>query len=137
MNEREVFKNDSNEKLEKKLNNNIEFLTTLQKKEYVFEENRKETVIQKAREIIEILNQIGEKRKIEDLKSIKFPKKLKKKLIKKTGGCLACGQGEMASGSRHQNPIELHHIIPKMYGGDDDKKNALVVCKKCHLDMHN
>lgn len=28
--------------------------------------------------------------------------------------------------------LEIHHIIPVVFGGTDDKDNLLCVCKKCH-----
>jgi len=30
---------------------------------------------------------------------------------------------------------EIHHIIPKEFGGNDDLNNLAIICKKCHLKI--
>ena len=29
-----------------------------------------------------------------------------------------------------------HHIIPRKYGGTDDKENIIYLCTTCHADIH-
>jgi hypothetical protein len=66
-----------------------------------------------------------------------FSKTQKKALLKKTrGGCPCCSGGTMGTTSRHGDPIELHHIIPREHGGKDTKDNALPICKTCHVRIH-
>ena len=37
---------------------------------------------------------------------------------------------------RHDEPLEVHHIIPKSNGGSDHPANLKTLCKKCHLSKH-
>ena len=32
---------------------------------------------------------------------------------------------------------DKHHIIPRSLGGNDDSKNLIPLCKKCHLNVHS
>src|SRR6056297_2831535 len=67
-----------------------------------------------------------------------FKKSLKNKLYKKTKGCVACGGGTMGYPTQTHPPIELHHIIPRLYeGGDNSSSNALIVCRDCHVKIHS
>lgn len=66
-----------------------------------------------------------------------FSKSTKERLYRRLGGCLACGGGTMTRASRHQSPIELHHIVPRVYGGDDAESNALLICRGCHVGIHS
>jgi len=34
------------------------------------------------------------------------------------------------------NEMQTHHIIPKSWGGPDNKKNWMFVCKECHRKLH-
>ena len=44
------------------------------------------------------------------------------------GRCLLCG-------SHH---VDLpHHIIYKSHGGIDDRKNMVLLCRKCHTMVHS
>lgn len=51
---------------------------------------------------------------------------LKDKITKRE--CKICGSNDT---------LELHHIIPKSYGGDDSIENLQWLCKKCHLEKHS
>ncbi len=42
--------------------------------------------------------------------------------------CSACGSLEL---------LELHHIVPKQYGGSDIIDNLQWLCKKCHMEKHS
>lgn len=75
--------------------------------------------------------------KTQEKRSSGFSKSLKEKLHRRIGGCLACGGGVTTRPSRHDAPIELHHIIPRQYGGDDLVTNALLVCRNCHVQIHS
>jgi 5-methylcytosine-specific restriction endonuclease McrA len=65
----------------------------------------------------------------------RFPKTVKKMLIKKYGGCVACGE-KIIGGSRHTPVLEVHHIIPREHGGDESKENGVLFCRKCHVEVH-
>jgi len=32
--------------------------------------------------------------------------------------------------------LEIHHILPVQFGGDDSPTNLITVCKKCHKEIH-
>lgn len=44
------------------------------------------------------------------------------------GGCLKCGSKEN---------LEIHHIRPRMLGGEHNMGNVMLLCKKCHYDFEN
>ncbi|MBI2410837.1 MAG: HNH endonuclease [Candidatus Kerfeldbacteria bacterium] len=100
--------------------------------------DRKTYVITAARGIIACLEKMPPvHRNKEDRSSgFEYAKQIKRKLMKKHGGCLACGGGTMGGRSRHDAPIELHHMIPRSYGGNDEVTNALLVCRSCHGEIH-
>jgi len=56
----------------------------------------------------------------------------KRKLIKRRDGyvCQICG-------CRNHKILEIHHIIPKSQGGNNDPDNLVTVCHKCHVKIHN
>lgn len=89
-------------------------------------------IIESANKIIGLLHA---KDSFEQERAAAFPKSLKRKLIKKYGGCVGCGQ-IYESTSRHTPAMELHHIIPRSCGGDTAEDNALIVCRDCHVDVH-
>ena len=64
-----------------------------------------------------------------------FKKSMKKKLFKRHRGCQVCGKGTMG-GSRHEPVLEIHHIIPVCEGGETTQGNALLVCRPCHVTLH-
>lgn len=50
-------------------------------------------------------------------------------LAARDGGCRRCG--------RAVSQTEAHHIIPSSHGGDTDIENAILLCRFCHLLVHN
>lgn len=48
--------------------------------------------------------------------------------------CRRCTRGNY--GVEKLIHLHGHHIIPKSAGGQDDKENGLVLCDKCHADLH-
>lgn len=70
------------------------------------------------------------------------PKKKKKKRIvvldetyqavfeRDNGCCVLCGKGGW---------VELHHIIFRSHSKDkiNDIKNCVIICKNCHIKVHN
>lgn len=44
-------------------------------------------------------------------------------LTRANNKCELCGS---------QRKLEVHHIIPIVANGDDDKDNLIVLCEKCH-----
>lgn len=72
---------------------------------------------------------------MDDERAEAFSKGMKKTMIGKYGGCIGCGRGESGK-SRHAAPLEAHHLIPRSAGGDSQKRNALLVCRTCHVDIH-
>ena len=47
-------------------------------------------------------------------------------LIKEVGKCELCGS---------KRGLEVHHIIPISFGGDDVDENKIVVCCGCHAKL--
>ena len=43
--------------------------------------------------------------------------------------CLECG------GWKNLNMLDMHHIKHR-WQGDDSEKNCILVCRKCHNDIH-
>lgn len=92
-----------------------------------------EKIISAAHEIVEIFKSEGVV--VEQERAKAFKKHLKKRLLEKMGGCVGCG-GQQVRSTRHAPVIELHHIIPRNFGGQSDTKNALTVCRDCHVKIH-
>ena len=63
-------------------------------------------------------------------------KALKKRLMRRHGGCQACGGGQLGGG-RHAPVLEIHHYVPRHMGGADTEDNAVLVCRPCHAAIHN
>jgi ATP-dependent DNA helicase RecQ len=38
--------------------------------------------------------------------------------------------------SDYANPINIHHILPRQYGGSDDPSNLITLCRSCHMQRH-
>lgn len=45
----------------------------------------------------------------------------------KLANCELCGFKEI---------VDLHHIVPKMYGGEDNPENLITLCPNCHAAIH-
>lgn len=69
-------------------------------------------------------------------RSERFSKSVKLALMKKCGGCAACGGGTIG-GSRHDPILEVHHLIPREHGGDNTKENGMLFCRNCHGEVHS
>ena len=52
--------------------------------------------------------------------------------------CQRCGKrGRAYCSEVHEDRIEAHHIVPIYKGGDEfDPDNVVVVCHKCHMELH-
>ena len=61
----------------------------------------------------------------------KFPKSMKKKALRKAGGmCTVCAcHLTMAQ-------AEPHHILPVSEGGETVAENLQIVCRDCHVKIH-
>ncbi len=66
-----------------------------------------------------------------------FSGNLKKKLVKKFGGCVGCGGGSAGGSSRHDPVLQPHHITPREFGGKTTSNNAMIVCRDCHVIIHS
>ena len=44
------------------------------------------------------------------------------------GFCVLCGDFA---------PTEVHHVVPRVHGGSDDKTNLLSFCSPCHARVHS
>jgi 5-methylcytosine-specific restriction endonuclease McrA len=33
-------------------------------------------------------------------------------------------------------PVQVHHLIPKHQGGTDDLDNLITLCERCHRQIH-
>lgn len=53
-------------------------------------------------------------------------KKIRDDRIQNVGRCELCGSTQA---------LELHHIIPVMFGGEDSEDNLLLVCTGCHARL--
>lgn len=53
---------------------------------------------------------------------------LRKKILKQRGKrCEICG---------FEGYVEMHHINPMNNGGINSPENVLILCEKCHANMH-
>jgi len=71
--------------------------------------------------------------RIKDINSLTSIKDLSKRTITKIldrshKGCSICGWNE--------STCDLHHIIPKFLGGNDENSNLIIVCPNCHRIIH-
>ena len=119
------------ESLERQINILIQWLLNAQNNILITGPNAK--VIDVAKIIILGLDRLGREQEVN--KSNRMSKSLRKKLMR-IGSCTACGEGTIGPTSRHGNPLEVHHIVPRNYGGTDTIDNALLVCKNCHTKIH-
>ena len=56
--------------------------------------------------------------------------KVKRYLLKKQSEkCFICEE--------KKSSLEIHHIKPKSYGGNDDINNLILLCSSCHKLVHN
>jgi len=115
------------EVLSKAMDLRTEFLGRLEEGDFPNKE-----YIQLCKEIIELIPETDNPTD----KTERFPKTIKKRLIKRFSGCVACGEG-IVGGSRHDPVIEVHHIIPRQAGGGISIQNAALFCRFCHLDIHS
>ena len=52
--------------------------------------------------------------------------RLRRKVLKRDGWkCQNCGSKEQ---------LDVHHIIPRSRGGEDDERNLVTLCRTCHND---
>ena len=81
--------------------------------------------------IINSYNLILEKRKKEprhyEQRKDFMNKKRSGQLIRKEQ-CEICGNSDN---------LVLHHIVPIMFGGENDENNLMTLCKLCHYKVHN
>jgi 5-methylcytosine-specific restriction endonuclease McrA len=42
--------------------------------------------------------------------------------------CQVCGE--------HEEEVQVHHIVWKSHNGSDHPKNLMVVCERCHRQIH-
>ena len=54
----------------------------------------------------------------------KIPKRLRKQLIARDGGCIGC--------AAHHQICEVHHIVPWTHGGETTYENTCLLCWRCH-----
>ena len=62
-----------------------------------------------------------------------FKKSLKKRLIRRFGGCQVC----TTSGDLVYNPLKTHHIVPVRDGGLTVLENCMILCRDCHTALHS
>lgn len=68
----------------------------------------------------------------EELKAEKTTNSLrliKKRKLKEAPFCFVCQSG-------FRPTLELHHIIPVKYGGNDTYENTVLLCPNCHAKLH-
>ena len=54
-------------------------------------------------------------------------KRIKQRIIKQHDSkCQSCG---------YKGTVDLHHIIPKNKGGNDNEENLMLLCYPCHLKI--
>ena len=52
---------------------------------------------------------------------------LKKRIRKRDGSvCRSCGRFG----------VEIHHLVYRSHGGKDEAKNVVLLCLRCHQDIH-
>ena len=95
------------------------------------------SIIYLAREYISKLKLEGKNEVEEEERDGAFSGGLKKKLAKKFNGCVGCGKGTLGGQSRHDPVLQPHHIKPREFGGKTTNDNAMIVCRDCHVIIHN
>ncbi|NLZ24688.1 HNH endonuclease [Candidatus Dojkabacteria bacterium] len=56
----------------------------------------------------------------------------KKAVRKRDVVCQNCGIQE----ENEENPFTIHHIQPRCYGGTNSPNNLILLCTKCHRNLH-
>lgn len=72
-------------------------------------------------------------KKLEQLKEgdafLNLSKRTQRKILKRIGiSCVLCGWKEAT--------CDIHHIVPKKYGGTNDATNLIIICPCCHRCLH-
>jgi len=61
-------------------------------------------------------------------KPIKIHKIIRESVVDRDyGTCQICGQ----------RAEQVHHILYKSYGGNDNAQNLICLCNECHLEVHS
>lgn len=60
----------------------------------------------------------------------KKQKELHAEVYKRDGGCCAICGAPLPEG------VKAHHEPPKSHGGQDIKKNLVLLCQECHMQRH-
>lgn len=47
-----------------------------------------------------------------------------------------CTNSEDDSIRNHNTELNVHHVLPKKYGGQDEPSNGVLLCRNCHAAMH-
>ena len=68
-------------------------------------------------------------------KTCRFPKSIKKKLYRKLKGCQCCGGGSLIT-TRDGSKLEVHHYLERVNGGKEVISNAVLLCSRCHVGVH-
>ncbi len=56
---------------------------------------------------------------------------IKKMLYLKQGRrCAACGR------KMEKNKLQIHHITPRVYNGQNSTENLILLCEECHNQLH-
>lgn len=63
----------------------------------------------------------------------RFSKTMKRKALKRAGGCCTVCH---TKGDLKWNPLEPHHIVPVSQGGETTMENLQIVCRECHVKIH-
>lgn len=64
-----------------------------------------------------------------------FPKSLKQRLFRKNG-CVCKVCNKKTNQLDKEMHLEVHHIRPFHLGGQGVRRNGLVLCKQCHVKLH-
>ncbi len=64
---------------------------------------------------------------------IKYTQKEKESLRswKNRSVCANCGI------TNNTNYLTIHHILPKSKGGGNERSNLMILCRKCHNEVHS
>jgi hypothetical protein len=100
-------------------------------------ERSRKSESEERKERLERADKKPEKKEVTTMVFVRNPDVVAEVLHRANGKCGKCpGKAPFNRASTGEPYLEVHHVIPLAYGGDDTVENAIALCPNCHRFMH-